>query len=128
MIKVRQMVFIFSFGAAWGLIEAFVGGALHIIRVPYTGIIMASIGFSILYIALSSGMKPSKLFAVSLVAASLKLTSAAIFSVPLLSRGVVNPALSIAMQGLAFSLVAHFGLFSAARRAASALLSGKAAG
>lgn len=96
------------FGAAWGLIEAVIGGALHAIRVPYTGLIMASIGFSILYIALRSGVKPAQLFGVSLTAASLKFLSAPIFSIPLMQRCIVNPAVSIAMQGLCFSLVARF--------------------
>ena len=96
------------FGAAWGLIEALLGGALHIIRVPYTGLIMAPIGFAILYVALRSGVRPAQLFAVSLVAASFKFMSAPIFSIPLMQRSIVNPAISIAMQGLSFSLIAHF--------------------
>ncbi|MBN1283102.1 MAG: hypothetical protein JXA24_04935 [Proteobacteria bacterium] len=127
MIKVRQIVFIFSFGAAWGLIEAILGGALHVVRVPYAGLIMSGIGFSILFMALKSGVGPMHLFAVSLVAAAFKFLSAPIYSIPAMQRCIWNPAISIAMQGLAFSAVARFGLFSAARRAASALLSDKAA-
>jgi len=109
------------YGAAWGLLEATAGGALHMIRVPYTGLIMAPMGFAILYLAMRSGVKPGQLFMVSLVAASMKFTSALVFSIPLMSRRIVNPAISIAMQGLAFSLVARFGLFSALGRTPGAL-------
>ncbi len=96
------------FGAAWGLIEAVIGGALHAIRVPYTGLIMAPIGFSILYIAYRSGVKPIHLFSVSLAAASCKFLSAPIYSISPMQQRIINPAISIAMQGLCFSLVARF--------------------
>lgn len=115
MIMTRDILKIAIFGAAWGLVEAILGGALHAIRVPYTGLIMSGIGFSILFIAYRSGVRPGRLFAVSLVAAGFKFLSAPIYSIPAMQRCIVNPALSIAMQGLCFALVARFGLFEGAR-------------
>ena len=101
----KHVVTILLFGSIWGFIEATIGGAMHIVHIPFTGTIMASIGFAILYAALKNGLKPSHLFAVSMVAASFKIFDVWLFSLPIFHMQVVNPATAIASQGLAAALI-----------------------
>ena len=96
------------FGSIWGFIEATIGGALHIVHIPFTGTIMASIGFALLFAASRSGVKPSELALVSLVAASFKFFDAPLFGTPPFSMMIINPAVAIASQGLAFALVVRY--------------------
>jgi hypothetical protein len=96
------------FGSIWGLIEATIGGALHIVHIPFTGTIMASTGLALLFAASRSGLKPSELALVSLVAASFKFLDAPLFGIPPFNMMIINPAVAIASQGLAFALVVRF--------------------
>lgn len=93
------------FGMFWGLIEAFLGGMLHLTHLPSTGVIMSSIGFTLLFMALRAGIKPSQLVIVSLIAAAFKGLDALLFGLPLLHQTIVNPATAIAAQGLAAALL-----------------------
>jgi len=108
----KQLITILMFGAVWGLIEATLGGALHLVRLPFTGTIMASIGFALLYGALRAGARPYHLFAVALVAAAFKFADGPLFGLPFLDRTVVNPAVAIASQGLACAFVLRPGSIS----------------
>jgi len=93
------------FGSIWGLIEATAGGLLHLARVPFTGTIMSSIGFAILFLALRSGAKLAHLAIISFVAASFKFLDCWLFGIPVFDITIVNPATAIACQGLAASLI-----------------------
>jgi hypothetical protein len=101
----REFINVLLFGSIWGFAEATLGGLLHHAMVPYTGMIMSSVGFSILYMAMRHGVAPSRLFAISLIAASFKFFDSWLFMMPLLDRHIVNPATAIACQGLAFAVV-----------------------
>ena len=101
----KQLITIILFGSVWGLFEATLGGVLHIAHVPFTGTIMASIGFTILFAALRAGLSPAHLFAVASVAAAFKFADSPLFALPLLDRTIVNPAVAIASQGLACALI-----------------------
>jgi len=101
----KQLITVILFGAIWGLFEATLGGVLHIAHLPFTGTIMASIGFTILYSAMKAGVKPSQLFAVALVAASFKFLDGPLFGLAFLDRTIVNPAVAISSQGLACAVV-----------------------
>ncbi len=103
----KQLIPIILFGAIWGLIEATLGGVLHLVRIPFTGTIMASFGFAVLFAALRSGLRPAQLLSVSLVAASFKFLDAPLFHLALVDRTIINPALAIASQGLVFAFIAH---------------------
>lgn len=102
--KCHAITTIVLFGSLWGFFEATIGGVLHMARVPYTGTIMASLGFAILFAALRQGVGPVRLFAVSLIAASFKFLDPILFKVPWLDMTVVNPAVAITSQGLAFAI------------------------
>lgn len=101
----RHIATIALFGSIWGFMEATVGGLGHHLHIPLIGTFMTCIGYSILYGALRSGLKPAGLVAVALVAASFKFADSWLFGLPLTHILILNPANSIAMQGLAFALV-----------------------
>lgn len=103
--KHHTIITIALFGSLWGLIEATLGGILHLAHIPYTGTVMASFGLAILYAALRSGVRPAALPAVALVAAAFKFLDAPLFGLPIFTITIANPAVAIATQGLAFSLV-----------------------
>lgn len=99
------MTTILLFGAIWGLLEATLGGALHLMSIPFTGAVMASIGFALLFAALRAGVAPSRLLLVSLVAAGFKFLDGPLFGLSPLAQTIVNPAMAIAAQGLAAALL-----------------------
>lgn len=100
-----QLLLIAFFGSLWGFIEATLGGVLHLSGAPMSGTILASIGFSILCIARGRGLKASSLAYVALLAASFKFLDAPLFSLPIFYNHIINPAIAIASQGVAFALV-----------------------
>lgn len=93
------------FGSLWGALEATVGGLLHLVHFPYTGAIMANIGFTIMAAAVAIYGRPSLPLGIGLVAASFKLLDVLLLSLSPLARGVVNPAVAIILEALAFQLV-----------------------
>jgi len=99
---------ILVFGSIWGFLEATLGGFLHMIIFPNKGAIMAGIGVAIMASALAIYRKPSMLLGIGVVAASFKLLSAWFFALPVASIHIVNPAMAIIFESLAFSLVAVF--------------------
>jgi hypothetical protein len=101
----RNIATVALFGSIWGFMEATVGGLGHHLHIPLIGTFMTCIGYSILYAALRSGLRPAGLAAVALVAASFKFADSWLFGLPLSHILILNPANSIAMQGLAFALV-----------------------
>jgi len=103
----KRIITIVFFGSMWGFLEATIGGLLHIAHMPYTGVLMSSIGFSILYAAWISGSPIGVLAAISIVAASLKWLDALVFGISPLSIMIINPATAIACQGLAMTFVAN---------------------
>ena len=105
----RHIATIALFGSIWGFFEATLGGVLHLAHLPFTGTIMTCIGFSILYGALRSGLRPVSLATVGLVAASFKFIDCWLFGIAPYNILIVNPATAIAMQGLAFALVFGMG-------------------
>ena len=103
--KTRQLITIALFGSAWGMLEATLGGLLHLALVPVTGTVMASIGFAVLFAAFRSGVGPAGLASVAALAASFKFLGVPLFGLSLLDKTIVNPAVAIASQGLAFAAI-----------------------
>lgn len=96
------------FGSIWGVLEATLGGALHLIHFPYKGAIMGGIGMSIMATFVATNRRPSLVIGVGFVAAFIKPLSALIYGEPLFAPFVVNPATAIILEGLAFGLVTYF--------------------
>jgi hypothetical protein len=93
-------------GSVWGLFEMTLGGFLHAIHFPQKGAIMGGLAISFMAIFVTMTGKPSLVPILGVIAASFKPLDAVIFGVPVGSPFIVNPALAIVMEALAFSAVA----------------------
>jgi len=96
---------ILVFGSVWGLVEATLGGALHLIHFTYKGAITGGIGMSIMATFVVMYRRPKLAFWIAVIAAMFKPLSAVIYGQPIFAPFVVNPASAILLEGLAFSLV-----------------------
>ena len=96
---------ILVFGSVWGLVEATLGGALHLIHFTYKGAITGGIGISIMATFVVMYRRPRLAFWIAVIAALFKPLSAVIYGQPIFAPFVVNPASAILLEGLAFSLV-----------------------
>ena len=97
---------ILVFGSICGLVEATLGGALHLIHFTYKGAITGGIGMSIMAVFVVMYRRPKLAFCIAVIAALFKPLSAVIYGQPVFAPFVVNPASAILLEGLAFSLVA----------------------
>lgn len=99
------IVGIVLFGSIWGLLEATLGGFLHLIHFTYKGAIMGGIGISIMAAFVATYRRPKLVFWIGVIAALFKPLSAVIYGQPIFAPFVVNPASAIILEVLAFSLV-----------------------
>ncbi len=99
------IVGIVLFGSIWGLVEATLGGFLHLIHFSYKGAIMGGIGISIMAAFVVTYRRPKLVFWIGVIAALFKPLSAVIYGQSVFSPFVVNPASAILLEALAFSLV-----------------------
>ncbi|MFQ6121463.1 MAG: hypothetical protein ACE5LA_00155 [Dehalococcoidales bacterium] len=93
------------FGSIWGLLEATLGGFLHLIHFPYKGAITAGIGMSIMATFVATYRQPKLVIGIGLVAALFKPLSALIYGRSIFDPFVINPASAILLEALALSLV-----------------------
>ncbi|MFC1932859.1 hypothetical protein ACFLXU_04435 [Chloroflexota bacterium] len=105
---IRLIIGILVFGSLWGFFEATLGGFLNLIIFPNKGAIMGGIGMAIMGVALAIYRKPSMLPGIGIVAASFKLLNVWFLFVPISAVYIINPAMAIIMESLAFSLVVAF--------------------
>ena len=115
-------------GSIWGLFEATLGGFLNLIIFPNKGAIMSGIGMVIMSVALAIYRKPAMLPAIGLVAASFKLLNVWLLFVPIHTVYIINPAMAIIFESLAFSLVAVFLMNRMAKNASYGIAAGVLAG
>ena len=101
----RVVIGILVFGSIWGLVEATLGGALHLIHFAYKGAITGGIGMAIMATFVVMYRQPKLVFWIAVIAALFKPLSAVIYGHPIFAPFVVNPASAILLEGLAFSLV-----------------------
>ncbi|MDH4269575.1 MAG: hypothetical protein OEV52_04675 [Dehalococcoidia bacterium] len=101
----RVVIGILVFGSIWGLVEATLGGALHLIHFAYKGAITGGIGMAIMATFVVMYRRPKLVFCIAVIAALFKPLSAVIYGHPIFAPFVVNPASAILLEGLAFSLV-----------------------
>jgi len=114
---IHVLVGILVFGSIWGFFEATLGGFLHMIIFPNKGAIMGGIGVAIMASALAIYKKPSMLPGIGIVAASFKLLNVWFLFVPIGAIHIINPAMAIIFESLAFSLVAVFVMKKIAKNA-----------
>jgi len=101
----RVVIGILVFGSIWGLVEATLGGSLHLIHFAYKGAITGGIGMSIMAAFVVMYRRPKLAFCIAVIAALFKPLSAVIYGQPIFAPFVYNPASAILLEGLAFSLV-----------------------
>ncbi len=105
---VRIIIGILVFGSIWGLLEATLGGLLNLVIFPNKGAIMGGIGMAVMGAALAVYRKPAMLSGMGIVAASFKWPNAWLLFVPPSAVQIINPAMSIVFEALAFSVVVAF--------------------
>jgi hypothetical protein len=101
----RVVIGILVFGSIWGLVEATLGGALHLIHFAYKGAITGGIGMALMATFVVIYRRPRLVFWTGVIAALFKPLSAVIYGQPIFSPFVVNPASAILLEALAFTLV-----------------------
>jgi hypothetical protein len=116
-----SLIIVLVFGSLWGFLEATLGGSLNLIHLPQKGAIMAGIGMSVMAAFVATSRKPGWVIGVGFVAASFKALDALILHVPLSAPMVMNPALAIVIEVLAFGVAASF-LFRVVQNRNSALI------
>jgi hypothetical protein len=95
---------------------------------PNKGAIMAGIGVAIMGTALAIYRKPSMLPGIGIVAASFKLLNVWFLFVPIGAVHIINPAMAIIFESLAFSLVAALLMNRIAKKASVGVGAGILAG
>jgi hypothetical protein len=101
----RVVVGILVFGSVWGLVEATLGGFLHLIHFTYTGAITGGIAMSIMAAFVVMYRRPRLVFFLAVIAALFKPLSALIYGQPIFAPFVYNPASAILLEGLGFTAV-----------------------
>ena len=99
------MLGILVFGSAWGLVEATLGGALHLVHFAYKGAITGGVGMAIMAAFVATYRRPKLVFWLGVIAALFKPLSALIYGQPVFAPFVVNPASAIILEALGFTLV-----------------------
>ncbi|MFC1927419.1 hypothetical protein ACFLW7_02440 [Chloroflexota bacterium] len=101
----RVVIGIVLFGSIWGLVEATLGGALHLVHFAYKGAITGGIGMAIMAAFVVMYRRPKLAFWIAVIAAMFKPLSALIYGQPVFAPFVVNPASAILLEGLGFTVV-----------------------
>jgi hypothetical protein len=101
----RVVIGILVFGSIWGLVEATLGGFLHLVHFTYKGAITGGIAMSIMAAFVVTYRRPRLVFWLGVIAALFKPLSALIYGQPIFAPFVVNPASAILLEALAFTLV-----------------------
>ena len=99
------IVGIILFGSIWGLVEATLGGFLHLIHFTYKGAITGGIGMAIMATFLVMYRRPKLVFWLGVIAALFKPLSAVMYGQPIFAPFVINPASAIILEALGFTLV-----------------------
>ncbi|MGC8836993.1 MAG: hypothetical protein ACP5UM_01135 [Anaerolineae bacterium] len=95
--SVRDLVHIAIFGALWGGLEASLGSYLHLLKVPLTGVIMASLGLVLALVGRLFIPRRGSVAMIGVVTALLKMLS--------LGGIVLNPMIGILAESVLADLV-----------------------
>lgn len=94
---IRDLVYIGVFGALWGAVEMTLGSVLHVLNVPFSGVILTGIGVIILLIGRLFVPRTGSVLFIGLVTAFLKMLS--------LGGIVLNPMIGIVAESLLTEVV-----------------------
>jgi hypothetical protein len=101
----RVVIGILVFGSVWVLVEATLGGYLHLVHFTYKGAITGGIAMSIMAAFVIIYRRPRLVFWPGVIAALFKPLSAPIYGQPIFAPFVANPASAILLESLAFTVV-----------------------
>jgi hypothetical protein len=93
----RQLVTIAVFGALWGVCEISLGSVLHVIKIPFTGLLLTAIGLMIALIGRLFVPNRGTTFFTGVIAMVLKLFS--------IGSIVIGPMIAILFEALVAELV-----------------------
>lgn len=85
--SVRDLVYIAIFGALWGGLEASLGSYLHVLKVPFTGVIMGGLGLVLALLGRPFVPRRGSVMMIGVVTALLKMLS--------LGGVILNPMIGI---------------------------------
>lgn len=85
--NVRDLVYIAIFGALWGGLEASLGSYLHVLKVPFTGVVMGGLGLALALVGRLFVPRRGSVVMIGMVTALLKVLS--------LGGVVLNPMIGI---------------------------------
>ncbi len=94
---VRDLVYIGVFGALWGAIEMTSGSLLHVLNVPFAGVMLSAVGIAIALIGRLFVPRRGSVLLIGLVTAILKMFS--------LGGIVINPMIGIVAESLLAEIV-----------------------
>lgn len=87
-----MVAYIAIFGSLWGLAEASLGTTLHLLKIPFSGLILTAIALNIILVARTFHNVPGSTISIALLAAIIKALS--------ISTVKVGPIVGILMEGL----------------------------
>lgn len=105
----KQACMILFWGALWGIAESTLGYVLHIFSIALPGLpglLMFPIAFIFMHQVYESTRNPVSIIQTAVIAALIKLTD--LFFGGLIPIYVINPALSLLMEGFAVALVFQY--------------------
>lgn len=98
--KQKSIVSIAVFGTLWGFIEATLGNALHLLRLPFSGSILASFALIVILIARIYNPTRGSTFLMALIAAFIKVLSFATVK--------LGPFIAIIIEGMLIEVLLTF--------------------
>ncbi len=97
---------ILFWGSVWGIVEATLGWAIHLIHLHSGALLLYTFGiFCMLSCASRTGKGAQAVMGTAMVAAGIKLLD---LFLPMTLRGAINPAIYILLEGMLFAVLSRF--------------------
>jgi hypothetical protein len=100
-LSLKELTIVAALGSLWGAVEISLGSFLHVWNVPFTGVILGTIGIAIALVARVVVPKPGSTVAIAIIAALIKALS--------IGGVVLAPMIAIVMEGAIADLVLSLG-------------------
>jgi hypothetical protein len=100
-LSLKELTIVAALGSLWGSVEISLGSFLHVWNVPFTGVILGTIGIAIALVARVVVPRPGSTVAIAVIAALIKALS--------IGGVVLAPMIAIVMEGAIADLVLSLG-------------------
>ena len=81
-LSLKELTIVAALGALWGSVEMTLGSFLHVLNVPFTGVVLGSIGICIALVGRVVVPRPGSTLSIAVIAALLKALSIGGWSFP----------------------------------------------